>query len=194
MDWQQVSLDSVIDEIVGTHHPRVRDAAARVRTSLRIAKEQRGGADAPFARALDGFEAFWSELDAHLSAEATHVFPVVRSLASGDKCPSDPRPRLLHEILRMEGEHDHVHAGLKQLRMLCVACPTLPPAPEWQACAAHVRALGDALEDLVMMENGVLFPRAIALEYVGGCPTAGLRPGASPDVPPSTSAPAWVGR
>lgn len=172
MDWQYVSLDRVIDEIVGIHHVRIRETAALVRFSLRNANDCWGGSASPFERACDIFDTFWSDLDTHLSHEKSRVFPAVRSVSDESLRIVDTPAAILPIVLRMEAEHEDVLARMRQVRLACAACPVAPPAPEWAECARLVRRLADQLEAAVMMENGLLFPRAIVLEHVAAAPDA----------------------
>ena len=174
MDWQHAPLDHVIDEIVGIHHARIRETAALVRCSLRNANDRWGGPASPFERTRDTFETFWSDLDTHLFHEASRVFPAVRSFLDESPQVVATPAAILPMMLRMEAEHEDVLARLRQVRVACAACPVAPPAPEWAECAELVRRLADHLEAVVTMENGVLFPRAIALEHVGATPDAAL--------------------
>ena len=175
MDWQTVSLDRVIDEIVRFHHPRIRRTAALVDRSLRDANDHWGGAGSAFERACDLFNTFWSGLDAHLVDEQVSVFPVMRALTTAADRVDGPASAVLPLTLQMEVEHDDVRAGLRQVRLACAACPVTAPAPEWAECARRVHGLSEALEALLLMENGVLYPRAIALDYAaafGGAKSA----------------------
>jgi iron-sulfur cluster repair protein YtfE (RIC family) len=165
MDWQTVSLDRVIDEIVTVHHPRIRAAAALVECSLRDADDRWGGAGSAFERARRLFDTLQSDLDAHLSHEQATVFPALRALTTDTGRTAAATTDVLPLTLGMEGEHDAVRARLRQLRVACATCPVTPPAPEWAECARRVHGVSEALEALLMMENGVLYPRAIALDY-----------------------------
>ena len=166
MDWQHASLDRVIDEIVGIHHVRIRKTAALVRFSLRDANDCWGGSASPFERACDIFDTFWSDLDTHLSHEESRVFPAVRSVSDNSLRTVDTPAAILPIVLRMEAEHEDVLARMRHVRLACAACPVAPPAPEGAECARRVRRLADHLEAVVLLENGVLFPRAIAVEHV----------------------------
>ncbi len=167
MNWQTVSLDRVINEIVEHHQPRVRAAATLVTRSLREADDRWGRWEAAFGRAREVFDTFWSDLNAHLAHEQVAVFPAVRALMLAADQAAGVASGVLPLALQMEAEHDDVRAGLRQVRLACAACPVAAPAPAWAECARRVHGLSDALEALLMMENGVLYPRAIALAYAG---------------------------
>ena len=167
MDWQVVPLDRVIEGIVRVYHPRVRRAVALVDRSLREANLRRRGFGTAFERANDLFSIFRSDLNAHLADEHALVFPVVRALAIGADRADGTASAVLSLALRMEGTHDDVQARLREVSSACSACHVTAVAAEWVECAHVVRGLSEALEATLLMENGVLYPRAIALDYSG---------------------------
>lgn len=170
MDWQVVPLDRVIEGIVRVYHPRVRRAVALVDRSLREANGRRRGVGTAFERANDLFSTFRSDLTAHLADEHALVFPVVRALAIGGDRADGTASAVLSLALLMEGTHDDLQARLREVSSACAACAAChvtAVAAERAECALVVRGLSEALEATLLIENGVLYPRAIALDYAG---------------------------
>jgi regulator of cell morphogenesis and NO signaling len=105
-----------------------------------------------------------AELDGHLAKEETILFPLIRSLVSGEAgtfhCGSVQNP-----IRVMLAEHESAGDGLFELRRLTAGYT--PPDDACNTFRALYFELADMEHDLhrhIHLENNILFPRAIGME------------------------------
>lgn len=152
-------LALLIDYIVHEHHGYVREHVPALRAfTQKVARVH--GPERPALHAIAAtFDALADELEAHMEAEETEVFPLIRAVAGGT-ADADTLARLVDAM-----EHDHEAAGtaLRELRRLSgdYALPD-PACATYRAAFVGLEAFEDDLHRHVHLENNVLFPRALA--------------------------------
>lgn len=161
MNWQREPLRVVVDEIA-RRHGQLRQIVQRMGDVLDALPAEPG--DPARGRVRAAFAAFAVALDRHITMEDELALP-------GLRCP-DRTPRgdvLLHVVLRLEGEHARLEGYVRTLERACAAWGTVA-GTEAAAVTPHVRLLTAALEAVLVLENGVLFPRAVAVANPGRGP------------------------
>jgi regulator of cell morphogenesis and NO signaling len=162
-----LSLTELADHIEQTHHAYLHSELSRLERMTAKVAAVHGNKEPRLHQIRDIFLVLSQELTTHLMKEEQILFPMIRQLEASDTLPLFHCGTIANPVSRMEFEHDEAGSALTQLRQLT---DNYTP-PEW-ACNTY-RALLDALasfeQDMhqhIHKENNVLFPRAIALEYV----------------------------
>lgn len=165
--WSTATLTELADHIEQTHHAYLKRELPRLKTLVRKVAAVHGE-HYPWMLEIDGiFAGFAAELASHMMKEEQMLFPLIRSLESGDPAPHADRcgPGIANPIRVMEHEHDDAGEALARMRELSAG---FTPPPD--ACNTF-RAMLDGLAELeadmhrhVHKENSILFPRALAME------------------------------
>jgi regulator of cell morphogenesis and NO signaling len=159
-DWLPSLLAEQAAVIQATHHAFLRRELPRLAALAREAHD-RHVADAPALGDLRAtFDALHRELVAHLDSEEHDVFPRIRRLEA------EGRPAGVAVAVRIaECGHAVIDRALRRLEDLTVGGG---PSP---ACCATCRSLCDGLAELqadlrrtIQLEDGLLFPKAVAAE------------------------------
>jgi len=152
-DWTTAPLTELCDHIVSEHHDRLRQELPRLDALLEKVVRAHGEERPSVVELRETFTALRSDLEEHLAAEETQLFPLVRTGGPYDA-----------EQVR-ELEHDHEWAGTALARMRDL---TDGYDAEHALCNTH-RATLDGLHELerdlhqhIHEENNVLFPRELA--------------------------------
>jgi regulator of cell morphogenesis and NO signaling len=169
-DVENYSLARLIQHIVRTHHQTVRQELPRfAELSQRIAKKH--GDKAPQFKVMARLiEQLRDEMFAHLEKEEQVLFPYIVRLEEASKdgsaAPYACFRSVAQPISMMMREHDSAEGIVAQLRELTNGFEP----PEWacprnSAFHASLAAFEKDLLQHVHLENDLLFPRAVALEY-----------------------------
>jgi regulator of cell morphogenesis and NO signaling len=164
-DYSQMSLGSLVDHIVETHHAYLKRELPRLGGLLQKVVSKHGETDQRLHEVQDVFVAFAAELESHWNKEEKILFPMIKSLESTTTSFELPAGMLQAPIRVMEHEHDTAGNALAKLRELTDSF--MPPE---FACNTY-KAMLDAVARLetdthlhIHKENNILFPRAIELE------------------------------
>ncbi len=169
-DWQNASLNQLIDHILTRHHGYLKTELPRLSAMVRkvaaVHAERHGDSLEPLARTFAGLQA---ELEAHLMKEEMVLFPIMRNMElaaeSGRPAPAAHCGSVNNPIRVMEHEHDSAGEALAFLRQ--VSDGYTPPPDACNTYRAMLHGLADLEADLhqhIHLENNILFPRAAALE------------------------------
>lgn len=166
-DFKNLSLTQLIRHIVRTHHQYVRQELPRlVELSRKIADVEKVPQYTAVATLI---EQLHTDLFSHLGKEEEILFPyVVRLEEAAEDRSSAPHAffqSVAHPVSVMIAEHDSAGEILDRMRHLTNGFD--PPAwacPRSIAFHAGLAAFAGNLQQHVLLENGLLFPRAIALE------------------------------
>lgn len=148
------------DYIVHAHHGYVREHVPALRAFTQKVARVHGGERPALHAIAETFDALATELEAHLAAEETEVFPLIRAVADGT-ADADALARL---VGAMEDDHDAAGAALREIRRL--SDDYTPPdgaCATYRAAFVGLEAFEDDLHRHVHLENNVLFPRALAI-------------------------------
>lgn len=169
MNWQTTPLDRIIEEILTRHHPYVRTAIPPIRAGLAEANRRWGGPGSAYARTHAAFETLAHRLDGHMTTEEAVVFPLIQSMERPAGPSSCVGLRLLAPILQMEAEHAEAYSVVRALRRLAACEPPCGGRGEWACCLEEIAHFDRDWETHLQLENGVLFPRALAMESQLAC-------------------------
>ncbi|QNN24061.1 iron-sulfur cluster repair di-iron protein [Planctomycetales bacterium ZRK34] len=169
IDAATMALTELCDHIEQTHHAYLKTELPRLDAMTHKVAAVHGADEPRLVELRETFIRFRDELMMHMQKEEHVLFPIIRSMESGDLSAGAHCGSVANPIAQMEAEHDDAGEALEAFRRLTDAYT--PPA--W-ACNTF-RATYDALAQLerdmhqhVHKENNVLFPRAIKLERQGG--------------------------
>ncbi len=112
------------------------------------------------------FEMLQEQLELHLYKEEMVLFPEFMGLFDNrDGHPHAPSFPLAYPIERLESEHETVKTILSEIRQLS-GYHQIPKntGESYQNVYRHLHALEKRMDDLIRLENTMLFPEALALE------------------------------
>lgn len=164
-DYSQMSLGSLVDHIVQTHHAYLKAELPRLGGLLTKVVNKHGENDKRLYQVQDVFHAFAAELESHWTREERILFPMIKSLDARDQKPAFPPGMLPNPIRVMEREHENAGAALANLREL--TDNFTPPEFACNTYKAMLAAMVELESDThvhIHKENNILFPRAVARE------------------------------
>ncbi|MCR6721985.1 MAG: DUF542 domain-containing protein [Chitinophagaceae bacterium] len=170
INFEEWDMDFLIDYILNVHHRYLRDRLPFINEQVkRFAAEF--AAKLPEIKELkERYDNLSEHLIPHLKEEEEVLFPYVRQIVHA-YADSEPYAGLLVRTLRkpmettMKKEHEMVKDTLFRMRHL--TCNYTPPE---NVCIGHritfslLRELDNDLTQHLYLENGILFPRALAME------------------------------
>lgn len=163
-DWTQASLESLVLNILNTHHAYLRAELPRLSGQVEKIARVHGDRHPELREVADVFMQLNAELVSHMMKEEQILFPAIVQLERTQTARGS-QPWLNNPIRVMEDEHAAVGQMLAQLQKLTVGYT--PPA---DACNTY-RVAFDGLQRLefdlhrhIHKENSILFPRADLLE------------------------------
>jgi regulator of cell morphogenesis and NO signaling len=167
-DWQSTPLSLLIDHIAGTHHVYMKTQLPRLDGMLeKILAKHSARHGAMLLPLAETFRAMKEELEGHLMKEELVLFPLIRSLESGSGEPKGfPCGSVRNPIRVMVAEHDSAGQALGGMRQLTAGYT--PPEDACNTFRAFYFELERMERDLhrhIHLENNILFPRAVALEF-----------------------------
>jgi regulator of cell morphogenesis and NO signaling len=162
-DYSHMTLGDLCDQIVATHHARLKETLPRIGLMLYRVAEGDGDRHPELHRVLQLFSVFAGDLKLHMSKEEEILFPLIMELEEA----STYCGHLSTLVEHLEVEDALTCEKLRQIRQL-----TRDFAPPGDACETY-RAVLNALSDLERevndhsgVENNVLYPRAWQLEQM----------------------------
>ena len=167
-DWNAAPLGELVDHIVNQHHAYVKSEVPRLQALIAKVVGVHGSNHPELKQVQSAFAELGQELASHLMKEEQILFPYVKHMATGDKCPSC-FGTVQNPIRMMMFEHDNAGAKLREIRD-ATSDYKLPQ----DACFSYGTLFSALLEfeaDLhqhIHLENNILFPRAIAQEQSTG--------------------------
>lgn len=150
--WQQAPFDAVTGHILSRYHDtHRRQFAELIPLAEKVATVHEGTFPAEVLPLLQHMQA---ELFSHMMKEEQVLFPMINQGAGRDAAM--PIRMMMHE-------HDQHEAAISRLLELTGNLQ----APEdacrsWQRLYALIRELVDDLNDHIVLENEILFPRVLA--------------------------------
>ncbi len=171
-DWSQVPLADLMKHVVEEHHAYCREELARIDHLLNKVVRTHGERHAELRRIQSLFLKMGNDLKQHLLREEQTLFPMIARLeeacSRGTAPPRLPFGTIAHPIRMMILEHDTGNRELDEIRKL--TSDYQAPSDGDADCQELAQRLKDFEQDLkqhVFLEDGRLFPRAIALEERG---------------------------
>ena len=161
--WEAAPLGDLIEHIVhGYHEPLRRDLAILEKLVDKVLRRHSDRHPEMLPALGLTFQLLRDELLAHTRDEEVVCFPHVYQLLSGIRSPTLDVRTMLPQLTR-----EHLKAGLLLKDLRTLTRDYTPPegaCPTFRALFSALEALERDLHRHVHLENGVLFPRAAALE------------------------------
>jgi len=163
------ALDEICERIVRVQHAALRQTVTSLLEQLAALAGRHGDRAPVLIDVLASFDTVTTTLLSHLAKEENILFPAFASLAAawreGKSAPPLPFPTVRHPIALMEAEHDRLERELARLHEITGSL-TLPDrvSREWAVCHAAILRFERDLQADTHLEDGTLFPRALALE------------------------------
>jgi len=155
----EVPLEALLDQIVRTHHAFTRAEIARLGPLLEEVVREDGQRHPELGSVAKTFLRLIHEVEPHMMKEESILFPAIRVAASGGATDFVEPP-----IQVMMLEHEEVGEILRELRE--GTGNFTPPSDASGSCQALFEGLLALEQDLIahiQIEDGTLFPRALAL-------------------------------
>jgi regulator of cell morphogenesis and NO signaling len=164
-DWSQASLTALTEQIETAHHGYLKDELPRLAHIVKKVASVHGEQHPELRELHQVFDAFRSDLEAHMQKEERVLFPLCRSLETGVPHAAAHCGSINNPIMVMVLDHEDAGEALARMREL-----TEDFTPPEDACISY-RTMLDGLAELerdmhlhVHKENNILFPRASATE------------------------------
>lgn len=163
-DWQESSVDELIDHIVDVHHAFLRRELPRLDELSAQVADRHGEQDPRLLELHAVFKLLRVELEMHMLKEEQILFPFGRQLASragsDHHCGSVRNP-----VAAMMAEHDDAQGNLAKMRHLTDGFEPAETAGDSQReLLRSLEALAADLQVHIHEEDEILFPRFVALE------------------------------
>ncbi|HKO97350.1 MAG TPA: iron-sulfur cluster repair di-iron protein [Pyrinomonadaceae bacterium] len=170
-NFQTITLEELINHIVGKHHCFTRLEIFRLNALLEKVCTVHGDNHPELFKINMLFRELGADLEAHMSKEERVLFPYVVKIEAAARqnllLSRAPFGTVANPVRMMMMEHDRAGELLKEIRTL--SANYTPPADGCISYETLYQAL-DALEkDLhqhIHLENNILFPRAVEMEPV----------------------------
>lgn len=160
-NYQEWSLDFLVDYIVNNHHRFVRKMLPELSFYAEKVARVHGVRDPELFDVLQNVRFLQKELTGHLQKEEEELFPQIKEMVQSNK-----KGMVKQNIVEaLEDEHDKAGALMKEIEEL-----TKGFNPPEHACASYkvlFQSLKGFQQDLhkhVHLENNILFPKALDLE------------------------------
>lgn len=168
MDYNSLSMQSLIGLIQDTHHEFVRTMTPILQQYLEKLCRVHGGNHPELHAIRAEFEASATELAAHMMKEELVLFPYVvkmeQALKTGAALPDSQFGSVENPIKAMEAEHEQEGDRFRRIAELTNNY-TAPKdgCQTYKVAFANLRDFEEDLHKHVHLENNILFPKAIAL-------------------------------
>ena len=169
LDFNQWSLDLLIDYLIKFHHDYIRQNGAPIVDLLNRVVEVHGEAEPHLYEVKELFVASLSDLNNHLDKEEGILFPLIRDLlvarAKGESLPQFHCGSVENPIRVMMEEHDD-----EGVRFRTIAKLTANYTPPATACNSYklvldeLRQFEENLHIHIHVENNILFPKSLELQ------------------------------
>jgi regulator of cell morphogenesis and NO signaling len=161
INWPHSTMSELVDHIEVTHHvylrrelPRLADLVDRVAESHRECHPE-------LLELRDIFTNLRHDLETHMHAEESALFPALRRLDLVMATKDYHRGAVQDPIELMESEHEEAGAALVRMRALTDGfTPPTDACPTYRALLAGLAEMEADLRRHVHKENHILFPRA----------------------------------
>ena len=170
-DFHTVTLEELIDHIVGAHHSFTRLEITRLNSLLEKVCSAHSENHPELFEINLLFRELGADMETHMTKEERVLFPYVIKMeaAAAQQVPLSRPPfgTVANPVRMMMLEHDRAGELLKEIRTL--SSDFTPPADGCISYQTLYLALADLEKDLhqhIHLENNILFPRAIEIEDV----------------------------
>ena len=168
-NWQTEPLADLVAHITSRHHKYTREEIARLRPLFDKVCSVHGKNHPELQQVRASFQGVAQELTTHMMKEEMVLFPYIvrmeESVIQREPVVPPPFGSVQNPVSMMMHEHDSAGEALRAMRQASAGY-----APPGDACISYqtlYKALADFEADLhqhILLENNILFPRAIEME------------------------------
>ena len=169
INYEEWSLDFLIDYIINTHHSYVRRMIPIISEHVNKVASVHGSNHPELKEIARIFSVVYKDLKQHMMKEEEILFPhikyLVKSKANGTKIESPYFGTVQNPVRLMESEHQNAGDELFEIRRLSNSYKV--PEDACNTFSVTFQELKEFEEDLhkhVHLENSILFPKSIQLE------------------------------
>lgn len=170
-DFDQWTLDNLVDYIVDNHHRYVNESLPILYELTQKVVRVHGERHPELIRIAGHFDAVAQELRIHMHKEERILFPFIKDMAVAERedrpLPRAPFGSVQNPIRMMEAEHESAGGDMAAVQTL--SGDYTPPADACTSYRVLFAKLQEFEQDLhrhIHLENNILFPKAVALESV----------------------------
>ncbi len=149
--WQTAPLSSTVDHVLSRFHDTHRQQGTAILPLAERVNSMHAGEIAPDLLPL--LQDLFAELNSHMQKEERMLFPMIKN-GMGRNAGMPIR------VMMMEHE-DHTHAIEQLLALTNNLTPPETACNSWQQLYAQLREFVDDLQSHIVLENDILFPRAL---------------------------------
>jgi len=157
-------LDFLCDYIINTHHKYLLKSLPELRFYTSKIASVHGDSHPELIEVLEIFSKVNDELLQHLTKEEEVLFPAIKRLLKSDDIGD--KNLIKSEITRMSGEHEFAGDAMDRIRKLTQNY--LVPEDACNTYRVSLKLLEQFEDDLhvhVHIENNILYPKALMLNY-----------------------------
>lgn len=167
-DFSKMSLTSLSDYIVTTHHDYVKNEMPQIYAYLQKVSSKHGERHPELYKIFEIFASVKEEMENHMKKEEMILFPRIKEMEkvteTGNVFTQLSLTYLQGPIIVMEQEHDHAGSLLNEIRILSNNyVPPQDACTTYKLSFAALQAFEADLHHHVHLENNLLFPRALNL-------------------------------
>ncbi len=168
-NWDSRPVDELMKHIVDKHHAFCRREMERLGPLIDEVLKTHGDRYPELRGLKTVFTSMCGELKLHLVKEEQTLFPYIarleQAVAGKGTFPRPPYGTVANPIRFMILEHEKSHAQLKEIRELSRLLEAPPDGNEaFQGLHVALREFETDMKEHILLEDDVVFPRAIALE------------------------------
>jgi regulator of cell morphogenesis and NO signaling len=170
VDWTSASLRQLIEHIVAKHHAYVKSELPRLAALAQKVVRRHGDTQAHVPALQKTLAQLSEDLTHHLAKEEGVLFPYIASFeaaqASGSAYPDACFGAVANPIAMMVREHEDAGTLLAEIAPLSNNFTTpVGACPTYHAFYDGLSEFQQDLHQHIHLENNILFPRAVELEF-----------------------------
>ncbi|WP_440999251.1 iron-sulfur cluster repair di-iron protein [Fodinibius sp. SL11] len=168
-NYDQWSLDFLVDYIVNNHHEFTRNKLPEIGKYAKKVAKVHGDRHEELHEIYYEFTMLHTEIFNHLDKEERILFPYIKELVEAEKNGTKPEKPEFEEaanpIAMMEEEHDEAGTSIAKIRKLSNDfTPPEDACTTYRILFKNLEAFEQDLHKHVHLENNILFPKALELE------------------------------
>ncbi len=172
-EFDHLSLEELVQYIIGKHHHYVRSAMPLLDAHLRKVAGKHGERHPELHRIQHLFAQVKDDMDQHMFKEERILFPRILEIERAAQSASmhwiPDRHYITAPIHVMEAEHDEAGTALAEIHQLSSAyTPPDDACTTYRLVFEELKAFEQDLHQHVHLENNLLFPKAVALQQTIG--------------------------
>lgn len=163
--WLDATITELTHHIQNTHHAYLKSELPQLVSLANKVAKVHGGKEQRLLQLNKILVDFKNEIDKHTLKEDTILFPYICKLDQSTTAIESPFGTVANPIHCMEAEHENAGDALFKFRELTnhYSAPA-EACNSWRALLSGLENLDKDLRIHILIENSILFPRAIAKE------------------------------